>query len=114
MMRLLCVFLQTLPPTEHKRQKVSVLAYVADSNGYYRGLLCDTLPWQVLQSLMETESTFHSVLQNGIETYMEPLRSVLSGPIHSKLFYNLKEVRVQTGCGVTLTVMCVVCCHDYP
>ena len=65
--------------------------------------------FKVLQSLMETESTFHSVLQNGIETYLEPLRSVLSGSIHSKLFYNLKEVRVHSD---MLTVTCVVCCHD--
>lgn len=44
---------------------------------------------------MEAESTFCSVLQNGIETYLEPLRSVVSESIHTTLFCNLKEVRVQ-------------------
>jgi hypothetical protein len=47
---------------------------------------------KVLQSLVEAESTFHSVLQNGIETYLEPLRSVVSETIHSTLFFNLKEL----------------------
>ena len=50
---------------------------------------------QVLQSLMEAESTFHSVLQNGIETYLDPLQSVVSETIHTTVFCNLKEVRLK-------------------
>jgi hypothetical protein len=58
---------ESLSPTEQKRQKV-------------------------LQSLVEAESTFHSVLQNGIETYLEPLRTVISESVHATLFCNLKEL----------------------
>jgi hypothetical protein len=46
----------------------------------------------VLQSLVEAESTFHSLLRNGIETYVDPLESVVSSTIHSTLFYNLREL----------------------
>lgn len=42
--------------------------------------------------MVEAESTFHSLLQNGIETYLDPLQPVVSHTIHSTLFYNLKEV----------------------
>ncbi|CAI8044788.1 hypothetical protein GBAR_LOCUS24807 [Geodia barretti] len=47
---------------------------------------------KVLQSLVEAESTFHSLLRNGIETYVDPLESVVSSTIHSTLFYNLREL----------------------
>ena len=48
----------------------------------------------MLQSLVEAESTFHSLLRNGIETYVDPLESVVSSTIHSMLFYNLREVAI--------------------
>ena len=48
----------------------------------------------MLHSLVEAESTFHAMMQNGIETYLDPLQSVVSDTIHSTLFYNLKEVYI--------------------
>ena len=49
----------------------------------------------MLHSLVVAESTFCSELQNGVETYLEPLRPVVSDSAHNTLFCNLREVRVQ-------------------
>ena len=49
-----------------------------------------------MNNLLNAESAFCEELAVGIETYVDPLRSILSETIHTAMFLGLTEVKKTT------------------
>ncbi len=47
---------------------------------------------QALNSMMNAELAFHNELKTGLDTYLGPLRSIVSESAHKAIFINLEEV----------------------
>ncbi len=48
---------------------------------------------QAMNNLLNAESAFYEELAVGVETYIDPLRSILPDSIHTTMFLGLTEVK---------------------
>lgn len=46
-----------------------------------------------MNSLLKAETVFCEAMTVGVETYVDPLQSVLSESVHTSMFLGLKEVK---------------------